>query len=270
MPTKFELLASAVVIGPDNKGIRVDEDGPGGDIFTAVLTEGTFYLTGTGGAEDLAKNVEDALIAGSPGGVVYTVDYTGLTAAGGETGQTEWNSTSPLALLWTDPLTTIDPAIFGFPEADTVDALSVTSPLSPSATWVPNQPVRIMDPAAAERTTFQHATPNNSRYTFVASDKWNFRTLGFENIAEDRTWEQYAPTDPARTFEAFWEIVGDGRPVGLYRTTEASQGVLLTLTVPDLVDVYKLTADALTAFDPIRGDDSIALFDWRLPLVEAV
>ena len=80
MSAKLPKYLSSIVIGSDAVDIRVtEESGPPDNVYTASITAGTYYLSDDNAADDLCKEIEDALNAGSDGADPWSVTISGAT-----------------------------------------------------------------------------------------------------------------------------------------------------------------------------------------------
>jgi hypothetical protein len=240
---------------------------------TATITPGAYYLHGDGTVSgDLCKAIKDALDTEyTP--TTFTVAYAGKTTTAGVTGTvTITPSSGTIQLLDASAQSSFDLQLIGHANgANTATSTPLVSTLSPSATWVADQPRVLIDQAHFDRPGIhQHRTPAGQRHTFASSSPAEARQIAWEHVYKDRVLVEHSSADVYRTFANFWETIGDGRTVRLYADVEASAGTLATLAAADLVGTYVIDAGDAVAWNPSRTVPAAGLFGWQILLWEYV
>lgn len=244
---KWEIFASAVVIDGTNNLLQFQEGGIG-PTYTATLSPGTFYLTGTGGPEDLAKSIADDLEARSlavGGSETYTIDYSGLITKPGRTGVVTITCSNDVELIASG--STFDFTVLGWPNADTGAATVITSPFSPTCTWVPDQPYILEPPKGRRGPRRQYvATDGKTVYTYNMGGDVTRRDWRWRILTADRVWVHYETAVNGQDETAF-----DNSPTteGTFAggTGHANTDVL-TMSDGSLVTVDLVAAGVVTEF----------------------
>ena len=261
---KFWALAGAVTIETGNNTIKFKEDG--GATRTATVAAGTYYVDGQGDAGDLLAAIATAMDAAGALGRSYALAYTGKVNSGAVTGAvTVTTSAGTVQLIAAS--TTFDMGLIGFPTVDSAVAASLTSSLSPSTTWTPDQPIVDLDPAQDVSKTFQTMTPSGKSYVAKLGESQELYDLAFEVIEGQRvwTWQAEAEADSARSFQSWRRLAIDGRPVRVYKLDETA-GDLAAATAADLLGVYVLHGDILSRLPKAKHPDSSNAFDFTVGL----
>lgn len=268
MAIEFYVLAGEVIIDSTNKVIRIEEDN-GAQAFDVTLTEGSYWLFGDGSeATDLMKMMQDAFgsaSSSSGAGNEYFFDYVADVEPGGVTGTVTLAQSggTNFQIFGAHANTTFDLTLIGFPQSTSSLSDTLTSPLSPKATWCGTSAQKRIVPGPFEEERFVRVSPGGQVHTFLASDVRKRRRIEFEFESEDRTYEAFSASDTARTYESFHGFVRDGRRIRLYEEDVASGYELGVLDSADLVDTYVLESD----FPPMdRDEDPAALYGWSIDL----
>lgn len=261
MAAEWDVFASEITItAAVNDTIRIREDGAG--TIDVALPAGTYYLIGTG--DGLADALSDAINSESTlsgTGAGYTVTCVFSTTAGQPTA-TFTIATDATSLQILSAGTDFDLTQIGFPQSDSAAAASISSSLSPTATWLSDQPYVVRPDEGGQKSSKQLVAVDGTRYTFNMADRITPRVVGFDSVTPDRTRESESTGDTARTFEAFRELTSDGRKIKMYRKAEASAGTLDTVATADLVETYvqELTDGYRSRFR--RGPGGVPLYAW--------
>lgn len=277
MTAKFPVFAGAVVITTgENDTIRIAEDS-GAFEFDAVLLAGTFFVFGDGtDTDDLCRIIKNALNTASTasgGSYTYTVTFTPSIDDTDITGTVSITSTGT-NLNWKG-----DHANHDFPSdaigipvgAQTGPSTNVNNSLygtSPSNTWVGYQPIIEESPRPPQRPAIQHETAGGQTYTFINGAKTKRRNESFEHIRPERVYIVDAGTsDPAQSFESFWDNVGDGRIIRIYHSPVSSGTDLVTLTdTTHLVGAF--VPMNLESYPDFELDEVARLYSWDIDFRE--
>lgn len=243
-----------------NDDITFDEGGPG---IVATIAPGEYFLTGLLDASDLCLAIKTAMDA--VGGQVYTVsafydERTGLPTCGVVI-QAAGNFTLQFSIPGG-----LDPAELGFPAVDTIVTAKHNSTLSPVSGWVPDQPIVRIEPAPDEIPAIEHVSPGNRVAVFIAGVRRQPRLDELRLVGDERTWRLFSPLDEARSFQSWWNVVRDARPIRVYHAADPR----VTLTALELAGTYRLMGDNIRRMPaPVRSGRA-NLYDFDLTLRDYV
>lgn len=268
MALVYPVLAAEI----DGGVIRVTEDGA---TFTIDVIVPSGFLYGDGSeADDFCRKLAAALSeeSGDNGaGGAYTCEYVAKTTPGGVTGTLVITGDVEFGILWEHANTTLNPAVLGFPATNQVEALTQTSTLSPSHTWVSNQPAVRLDPDSPVGDARVLGAGDGSVYIFQTEDVTDRRVDPYLLIAADRSRTYLSTSDPARAFESFWRLARV-KPIRLYRGGIDSGTTLETLDSTDLVGTYVLEEQDIQRMPPMtpRQRSGSQAYDFELGMREWV
>lgn len=270
----FHVLAAEIVVTSANNVIRVEEDTAGTpSAFDVELTAGSYWLYGDGTeANDFCKHLADRLTAESAAhgdSNTYTVAYVadvGSTALQNTGAVTVTSSGTTINFLGGHANQTFDNQIFGFANATSGPGTSLESALSPTYTWCSNGPAVLIYPSSVSGSVMQHRTQEGQRHTFRNSDTVNMRRLAFSYVEPTRVWLTAGYI--GLSFEAFWDVLLDGKRVQVYKEQIATGTDLDTLGAADLIGTFVLSAP-LDTWEPL-ADSQIPTFGWEIELATYV
>lgn len=195
---------------------------------TATIAAGTYYLRGDGESGDLLAAVEAAL-EGAPSSSITA--WTAAVAFDVDTDNPCASVTLSAPGVYTLKVTgTFDLAALGFTAEQGSSVGDVTSDVSCSCAWVSNQPYDTKEPQP-RRSVEQHEAPEEgSVYTFATSDVKRDRSLVFNFIRGARAMKERNTSDPAASFESWWEDASDGRSVEIHLPAVSSGSALAALS----------------------------------------
>lgn len=268
------LLAAVEVIAGLNDTIVIDE---AGNPTTCTIEPGTYFLRGDGEDDDLIRAVEAALISDAgvvgfqPGDMRIEFDVDAAGRAAQVHIEPDDISAWTLKTTGTFPL-----ALLGFVEEQSaVDKSGVHSTHTPSCVWVSPQPFVTREPRPRRPATTQHETPERGVvYTFTAADTRRDRVLQLAHIIGARALRERNATDPAASFESWWELANDGRDVELHlaRIAEGTTLEALTSDALTLLCTGVLTGDSLaglpltqSALSPPRYAGDVRFIELSVP-----
>lgn len=242
---------------------------------TATITPGSYCLYGDASESgnidagdsngDLLAAIKTAMEAVSA--QTYTLVYTAKVTSGGVTGEVVITQDS--GSLHLDSGSTFDMTLLGFPAAGQDDGgASVTSSLSPGATWCSNSPPKIVYGSGAEHPCSQSFAPSGRPFKRYRASERTFRKCRIEHNHMDRTKKEGIASDEGRTFEAWREVVGLNR-LRLYKKVIASSEVT-GLNSTYLVGTYTLDAQTIQRFDPENMSPGQNLWGFDLLLRTSV
>lgn len=229
-------MANAKILTPvrftaASYALRVSRNGTPSTLTLNVTAGRDYWLSGDAQADD-ATGAGDLLALLEA--LLDTV-ASGVTVALNAAHQVVVTAPSgTLALLWADGATTLDPAVFGFADADTSAALVVTGTLQAAGIWRPEKPL------GPGRTTPVHvAGLARSLAGDVAGayfgEAYPEREVTFPAVTDAKVRASQAPAgEPLGTLETAWASMVQGRPWRLYED-ETSQAYA----------VHKATSQAL-------------------------
>ena len=167
-------------------------------------------------------------------------------------------------------MTTFDLNLIGHANATLGPALSgdIVSTLSPSASWLSDQPPVFADPMSFGGTVVQHKGPQGHRHTFIVGDVIEERTLGFGLNASERSLVSYSSSDPNRTFQNFYSRLRAGTEFRLYKEDSPLGTSVDTLSSADLIGTYKMTSP-LDKWS-VERDSPVPTFEWEIEIAEHV
>lgn len=273
----YQVFAGEIVINSTNKTIDFEENS-GASSWTATLTEGSYCLYGdateTGlisagdSNGDILAEIKTQMEA--VGANTYTPAWSGDITDGNTTGSVNITSTATnFQILNTG---TFDLSILGIPSTGMPSATTdYTSTLSPSYTWLSNQPCEIgIDKAGPfSRDVTQVIAPDGTIFSFSMSSTHKMRQYILSNVTGDRVLTDLSSSDTARAFENFWGLVNTGRQVRVYQASDSS-GTIASLSSANLEDSYVMAEGSLRSFAPQRVAPGLSLFSWPINLREYV
>jgi len=262
MSLKFWLLCGGVTLD-GTETIQFKENG--GATRTGTLAAGTYYLSGTGGSDDLATAIKTAMEGAIGATLTYTITYNGWIA-------TDFRN----CVLTIEPSATtvqilgassFDLTTIGFPQSDTADSATLAASLSSTVSWCSDQPATELEPAEDKSMVFQTMTPSGKTHNAIIGDDQEMRMLTMELVNGDRTWTQLATdaSDAARAFQGWRRLAKDGRPIQLYALTESAD-VLTTATSADLTGTYVLFGPIVNRLPMVRHPGATNGFDFEIGL----
>lgn len=269
MPNYY-VLCAPTTLDSTNNDIVVSEDA-GGDT-TISLGTGDFYTYGDGSeTNDLCKAIADALNNEGTFSNTYTCTYAADIDGTGRTGAVTitTNGTS-LNIKGADGNSTFDWYLVGHANATSGPFTTYSGVVSPSITWLSDQPPELIDGDRVEGKAVQHRTPGGQRHTFVVDDPVEFRRLRFNFTHKERAWSRDANSGASLPYEAFqyqWEThYRAGKAIRLYSQSIASGTTIDTLSSTELIDTFVLSSP-LDAWRPTR-DTAIPTWGWEIELAE--
>lgn len=206
MAVTYPVLAAAVTIQTGvNDVIRANN---GGADQTCTIAAGTYYATGSGGAEDLLEAVRSAIDTGIGGGVDNSsLQNLDINPANDCASVNIASDGSSVTIKWGDALTTFDGALLGFSGTSGPFTSSVSSSTNPNCIWVCDQPLLTLYDDEADGDGVVNVTQGGQQHTANFGEPDTMRTLRFDYVDFDRT--RGLPTvakgseDP-NTFDSFW------------------------------------------------------------------
>ncbi|MEM6367775.1 MAG: hypothetical protein AAF851_05665 [Myxococcota bacterium] len=191
---------------------------------------------GASGDGDLLTQLQSCL-ATHPDALTF-IPSVSLTFVGGEPRIQASISAGFITLLWEDPATTLDPAVFGFEGSTTPPAGIVTAPSRLPGWWLPGAPLSEDSELQDEANIGQSRALTGRLVTTDFGSTAARRAFGWELL--DRSLVKRAASEtPANTFEHAWvESIRPGRRFRLYEDlarVAAGQG-FQTLTTDSLDD----------------------------------
>lgn len=224
-------LCRAIVLTSANNVFKFQEDGAG-PTRTATIAAGTYYLNGTGGADDVITALAAAMTTGSGVGATYTVDaYSALSL-----GVIFWGIvTDSTSVTYIESATTFPVAMIGIDSS--LDA-SFAASLNPSnaspceGAWTADVISSVQDPAGyMGGSSYVHTRPDGSHVagrTAVPHKTWPCR---WEFVNKRRVWQRHETSVYDWSWEAFWLAVNAGERMQLTEFVNVSTGQVATTTV---------------------------------------
>ena len=271
MSATYPVLAREITIPTGGQTFDIEWSGPGSD--TCTIAAGTYYLDEDSSVSgSLCDAIKDAIAASSYPGTIDDVTYTASVDGSGVTGVVAVDVLSGATIALDFSGGTFDGTLIGFSAArhPSSSYLGVVSgDVSPTATWVANEPHRVLDDAAPEvEGVYMHRTPGGALYTAVTADTIAKRVVSMEHLAQSRCWSKDTTSDAGRALQAFWEAVRGGVDVRLYEAAVDTGTDLEALSSSNRAGTYKL--DQLNGphpFAPTRPSDEANLYAIDLNLV---
>jgi hypothetical protein len=271
MTVSYYVLCAPHTLTASNNDIVVSEDG--GADTTISLGVGDFYCYGDGSeTNDLCKAIADALNNEGTFSNTYTATYAADIDGSGRTGAVTitTNGTS-LNIKGAHANSTFDWYTVGHANATSGPFTSYSGVLSPSITWLSDQPPELVDGDRVEGRAVQHRAPSGgSRHTFVVEDPVEHRRLRYNFTHKERAWSRDSNggiTVPYSAFQYHWEThYRKGKTLRLYSEDISSGTTLDTLSSADLIGTFVMS-DPLDAWRPTR-DTPVPTWAWELELAE--
>lgn len=177
---------------------------------SALSTSTDYYMGGNGQATDILYFLKYCLEThtGDAGTVIFDVylDSSQKVQIDIVDGGTDFN------ILWSNSLTTLDPALFGFGHVDTGDVSTVTSTAEPQGIWTPGLPITLDDKRRDQIVGGVATTVSGKvRVSNIATAE-KTRRLQWTNLAKSQVREEYA-TINWEAFQYAWvNSIALGRP----------------------------------------------------------
>ena len=268
---KYPVLARKITIPSGGQTFDIEWSTPGSD--TCTIAAGTYYLDEDSSVSgSLCDAIKDAIAASSYPGTIDDVTYTASVDGSGVTGVVAVDVLSGATIALDFSSGTFDGSLIGYSAARHPSSSylgAVSGDVSPTATWVANQPSRILDDAPPEvEGVYMHRTPGGALYTAQTADTIAKRVVSMEHLAQSRCWSKDTTSDAGRALQAFWQAIRGGVDVRLYEAAVSSGTDLEALSPSNRSGTYKL--DQLAGphpFNPTRPDDMANLYAIDLNLV---
>lgn len=194
MSVYFTVLCREITVTPANKQIVINTGtGP----LTAILTEGTFFLSSTSRADSILKNIVDAFNVAHGSSIfsaAITVDNDADRSAGGLDVSAYINTTAGVwQIEWGNASTTFDPAEIGM-DSNGVTVVSsvvsifhrITATHTPISVFFPDVPSADYDDTYTVADVQAHRSPSNARSFFVVADKEERFRLSWQYVLRER------------------------------------------------------------------------------------
>lgn len=230
----------------------------GGADLTAQPAAGDYFLTGIGDATDLALAIKTAMDAVATQVYTVTVEYSETT--GTTTATVTISAAAPFTLQFGSG-SGFSPLELGFPVADSGPSTSHVSTLSPVSGWMPDQPIVKIEPDPDEIPAVELVTPGNRAFVFISGTLRTPRTDELRLVNDDRTLRIFSAADEARTFQAWWNVVRDGRAIRLLHAVDPEN-----LAALEVVGSFRLRGDAVARMPRAVRPGRANLYNFDLPL----
>lgn len=263
---RVELTTSSV--------LRVTEDSTASDLTVIDPATGSalaetkgFYLRGDGSDDDLLQVLVETIQSHTG-----TNTYTGALTFSTDPASPSATVTIALAsgsddfqINWGHANTTVDPALFGFADADTANNTGDKSgTLSPSCVWVSPEVPEIIEEHPEYDASVVRARSGRVR-ALRRGGPYHVIDLGFRFLDSRRVLRTANTSDTAATFASFLEQVGDGTSFELHTQSIATGTTLDALTIyTRRREYWRFDEDTSAAFRPERQEPGLSLYAFAL------
>lgn len=264
----YPVFLGAIVVGDTNNTIRITENGTG---YDAVIANGTYFLSGDGGGDDICLAIDDALEDASASGNTYGVTPS-FSIDGSAISCTVTIARSSgahtISINWTHANTTFDPTQIGF--AGTVDSTggtSYASTLSPKSVWVSNEVYAALD-LTTEHTAFSTRARSGRVHGGLRGSAYNVRLLQLQFLHAKRAHSANNTSDPSSGLDRFITRQLAGLRFQLHLAS-ISSGTTLAALGPSTEHGSRWLFDAeqVADYSPQRMSPGVPLYSTSLRLL---
>ena len=230
-------------------------------LFSAVLTTGEFYMRGDGTADDLAKNITDAMATASSGTFTRDVlfDYNAdqvSTKLSIDAGSDTW------APRHDDGSNTFPSKWTGYSDTAPSEASEQVSVESQVNCWVPTRPGREVE--SEEQLGEVNTYLDGSYSLWTRGPLRKFISIEWGDIHQRRAGRR-DNTDPNCSWQSFWAEARK-RPWELWRVELDANGQFdfTGSTNREFIGVKRATREQLRGVNPIRPNEKVPFYNITL------
>jgi hypothetical protein len=275
MAGSYIILSSSVDVTSANNAVSVTI---GGVNEVLTLAAGTYYWTGVLDATNLCQALDDAISSHSAAPTITMSRWVAVENPDTPKVRVTISSSAAMQILWTSVDTTLDGSYFGF-NSDTISSVSVSSDSDTRGVWAADQPMADETKGPFEIFTDQHRSMSGVVYTFNRSSQMESHGFALDFIAPQLTLTQEKNetaglSGERRTFENFWSLVSDGKPVRVHKGDENGTYMLAasyeTFNSPYYVGEWIFDVDSCSFFSPARYSPGLELYSFPIGLRKKV